>query len=400
MKVIIYLWIVIALLACQPQNQAIDEKMEEQKQSTNTKLPSVEVVNPMQRTFDTEIEITGSTKADQTVLLHAMEKGIVQVVNVDIGDRVNKGQTLVQLSNPMLVYENKISKVKIKEAEANLLAAEAGLKMQKTDERIKQGIYERLKKVYDKSLALVTLTDLDNAQRDAEFAGPQKTIALATLDKAKAELTTTKEMHAAIDERVGMLRIKAPFNGIITGRFVDPGALVQNALDNDSAKPIVSLEATTPIRLSLPLPEGDIEGIKIGDTVKVEFPTLPTANTIALISRIAQTLDPFSKTMEVQVDLQNRQGKLKAGMYAKARIKRMSSTQGLSLPHTAILMRKDAPFIMLVSDGIVEEVELQKGISGKNFFEVLNTKVKPNSKVIVKGKSTVKTGQKVNAVLN
>lgn len=391
--------VILMVYACQPQSQERTADSNTEHGSSLNKLPSVEVVNPSSRSFNSDIVITGSIKADQSVVLHAMEQGFLKSISVDIGDKVTKGQTLARLSNPMLGYELKMAEVKVKEAQAKFKTAEAKLKLNDTDASIKQGIFDRIKAVYDQSKGLTTLTELDNAQRDAEMAKAQQIAAIAELDMFKAEISAAESMKSAIAERQNMLSIKAPFSGVITGRFVDPGAMVQNALASNNAMPIVSIEAVSPIRLSLPLPESDIAGIKVGDEVAIEFPNLSSANTSAKISRIAKSLDAASKTMEVQVDLPNKGGEIKAGMYAKAMIKRASSKNSLSLPHATILMRKDAPFVMLVKDDKVEEIALHKGISGKDYFEVLNSNISKDSRVITKGKSSVKSGERVKAIL-
>jgi len=363
-------------------------------------IPSVEVIKPSTRSFNSELTITGTIKPDKSVVLHAMEQGFVKSISVDIGDRVSSGQVIARLSNPMLSYEVKAAEVKVKEAQAQLRSAQAHLKLNEAEAKVKKSIYDRLKSVYDKSKGLTTITELENAQKDSEIAMAQKEAAMANIDRYKAEIDAANSMVSAIKERSSMLSVKAPFSGVITGRFVDPGAMIQNALTSDGAMPIVSIESTSPSRLSLPLAESDISGINVGDEIDLEFPTMPGEKIKAKISRIARSLDPASKTMEVQVDLPNKDGKIKAGMYAKAKIRRASSSNILSLPQAAILMRKDAPFVMLVNqNNIVEELLLKKGISGRDHFEVLNNNINANSQIIIKGKSTVKAGQKVKAIL-
>lgn len=398
----IYILLLCALLvSCQPTsngNHNSDHASAQSRISTQNNVPSVEIVNPSIRSFSSEQVITGTVKADKMVMLHAMENGVVSSMNVDIGDKVHKGQLIAQLSNPMLNFELKAAKVKVMQARAKQKGAEAQLNLSKADADVKSSIYNKIKSVYEQSNGLTTIIELENAKREAEISNAKSQMALAEIDRYKAELDAAQYMMDAITERQSMLSITAPFSGVVSGRYADPGAMIQNALNDNDAKPLVSMESDDPVRISIPIPESDMTGISIGDPVSIEFPTMPDEALTAKVSRVSRSLDPASKTMEVQLDLKNPNSKYKAGMYVKARIQRSSSTEILSLPHAAIMMRKDAPFIMLVKNGVIEEVALKKGLSSADYFEILNSDIGSDAQVIVKGKSMVKAGQKVNAI--
>ncbi len=368
--------------------------------TTSTKKnPSVEVVNPSVRSFNSAQVITGNIRADQSVYIHAMEKGIISSINVDIGDKVSRGQTIARLSNPLINIELKEAEARLLEDQANLEAAKADLKMSQTKSKTTKSLYDKIASVYDKSAGLTTIVELENAKSESEMSSAYLEVAQANVSKCMAKIDAAKLMIRGIKERLSMLTIVVPFSGVITGRFADKGAMIQNALSEADAKPIASIASIDPVRLTLPIPETDISGIQKGDEVEIEFPSLAQQNIKAKISRISKSLDPASKTMEVQIDIPNKNEALKSGMYAKAKIRRSGSNTTLSLPNTAIHMKRDAPFVFVVKDGIVEEVQLKKGLSGKDYFQVLNNNIDASTKVIVKGKSMVKSGQAVRAVL-
>jgi multidrug efflux pump subunit AcrA (membrane-fusion protein) len=133
--------------------------------------------------------------------------------------------------------------------------------------------------------------------------------------------------------------------------------------------------------------------------VTVTFPELPGEAYSAVISRTAGALDPTSNTMEVQIDIDNREGKIKPGMYARVKINLESREGVLSLPLTASVIHENEFFVYVVNDGIVEKISIRKGLSNKDYFEVLNTQLNEKSLVIIQGKSLVTVGQKVDAVL-
>ncbi|NQY67778.1 MAG: efflux RND transporter periplasmic adaptor subunit [Flavobacteriales bacterium] len=322
------------------------------------KTTTVEVISPEQRSFKAEILITGTALPNQSVMLYAMESGIVQSINVNIGSLVNKGDVLALLHNPELIRLEEKYRAKLE---------------------AKTSIYDRLK------TSLEFTPDLTPIQLVEE--------ARVQYESAKAELSI-------IANRLNFLQVKAPFGGIITQRLVDHGALVQSGFINSDAAKIVEIQEVNPIVLTLPLPESDAASIKKGTPASVSFPELAGNSYEAKVSRTAGALDPASKTMQVEIDIDNGDHKIKSGMYAKVTMLLESQENVLSLPHTAQYLYQNELFLLVVNEGIVEQVPLRKGLSNKDYFEVLNGDISVNTKVIVQGKSLVKPGQTVEAISN
>ncbi len=327
-------------------------------QAETIKTQTVEVVKPAQRAFTAEILITGTARPNQQVVIYPMESGFVQGMRKDIGDFVRKGEVITRLINPELSREHEKKKA--------LLEA-------------KQSIYERLKSIHAQTPALTPLQMVEDAKADYLVA--------------QAELNS-------IEDRLNFLYVKAPFAGRITQRMVDEGALVQSGLTETSPQGIVELQEIDPIRLTVPLPESDIATIDKGMKVSVTFPELPGEAFSTTVSRTAGALDPASKTMQVEIDIANPKGLIKPGMYAKAVIQIDSRNGVLSLPVTAQTVYQNLPFVFVVGDdNKVSRITLRKGLSGKDYFEVLNPEIAENSLVVVQGKGLIEPGQIVKPVL-
>ena len=281
MKTIKHKYIVVGLLAAAlfisscSRGQQNGSGSTADEVSENNKIQSVEVVNPQQRSFVAEVLITGTARPNQKVTLYAMESGYVQNIFSDIGDMVSKGEVVAELANPELVRQ-------YEQQEAQLKA--------------KKSIYERLKSTREKTPGITPLQLVENAE---------------------AEYLSVDASLNAIKDRMNFLSVKAPFTGIITKRLVDHGALVQSGLTEDNPQGIVELQEISPIRLTVPLPESDIAAIEKGMDVTVTFPELPGESFKAKVSRTAEALDPASKTMQVEIDIDNPDGFIKPGMYAK-----------------------------------------------------------------------------------
>lgn len=363
MKMIKQKYIIISLLAALLFMASCSRGQQNGSSSTtdaiseNSKIQSVEVVKPQKRSFIAEILITGTARPNQKVTLYAMESGYVQNIFMDIGDMVSKGEVVAELANPELVRQYEQKKAQLK---------------------AKKSIYERLESIHEKTPAITPLQLVEDAE---------------------AEYFSVKASLNAIKDRMNFLSIKAPFAGRITKRLVDHGALVQSGLTEDNPQGIVELQEISPIRLTIPLPESDVTAIEKGMDVMVTFPELPGESFQAKVSRTAGALDPASKTMQVEIDIDNTNGFIKPGMYAKVLMQISRRDSVLSLPVTAQWIFQDLPFVLVVKDDKVERVPLRKGLSNKDYFEVLNPEITESSLVIVQGKGLVRPGQIVKPVL-
>lgn len=344
------------LFSCGTRNEQEGETDSALTQEIN-KTQSVEVVEPEKRSFSGEILITGSAEANQKVMLYAMESGYVNSINKDIGDVVKRGETIALLSNPNLVREQE-QKQAIYDG--------------------KKAVYDRLEQTHKKTPAIVPLQLVDNAKADF--------------------LLAQSELKAAGD-RLSFLRIKAPFTGLITKRMVDNGALVQSGLTEDNPQGIVEIQEINPIRVTIPMPESDVAFIHKGMDAAVSFPELEGSAFNSHVSRLAGALDPQTKTMQVELDIENPEGKIKPGMYAKVLIEISSRENVLSLPITAKLTEQNQAYVLVVNDNIVEKVPLRIGLTNKDYFEVLNAELTENSLIIIQGKGLVNVGQTVNPVI-
>jgi membrane fusion protein (multidrug efflux system) len=335
------------------------EKTEDAPAAKNpNKVQTVEVEKPQQRSFDAEILITGKAQPNQHVMLYAMESGFVKNISADIGDVVRTGQKLVELGNPELTRQREEKKAQFEAKEA---------------------VYNRLNATYEQTPALTSIQMVEDAQ---------------------SAFLSAKAAYNSVQDKLNFLTIKAPFNGIITKRMIDHGALVQSGLTQANAQGILEIQETNPIRLTIPLPESDIAGIAIGMEANVLFPDLQGEAFNVNVSRMAGALDPASNTMQVEFDIENDSGVIKPGMYAKVLIQTGGREGVLSLPVTAQWIYQNQPFVMIVNeDNVVERIPLRKGISNKDYFEVLNPEINANTQVIIQGKGMVTSGQTVRPIL-
>ena len=364
----------------------------------NAKTQTVEVVKPSPRSFKAEVLITGTALPNQKVLLHAMESGFLKSIQKDIGDFVRQGDLIAVLENPSIAQLLSDAQADLQVGHAELLTIQSELVAAQADFKAKQSLSNRLNEVYEKTPQLTPISEVERAEGDA-------LVAKAAVETTKARATAQERKIDALQKRVeiaqtrnAMLQIRAPFNGVITQRMLDKGTMVQSGISNSDAGAIVEIQDINLIRLTLPIPESDAGAIKKGMDATITFPELAGKSFKAKVSRTSKALDMTSKTMQVEIDIANPDGKIISGMYAKILMQIDSRENVLSLPLTAQIIYQDEPFVLIVKNDKVERIPLRKGLSNKDYFEVLNAEIKKEDQVIVQGKGLVKPGQNVKAI--
>ena len=320
----------------------------------DVKTPTVKVVHPELKSFTSNLKIIGNAKANKEVNLFSMEAGVVMSIKKDIGDKVNKGDVLAVLENPELSRQLIIHKAEMEVSQSN---------------------YLRLNSVFEKTPELTTINDFENIE--------------ATYKISKAKYQATKN-------RDSLLTIKSPFSGIVTQRNVEIGDMVQNSINSSSTTSLFQIMDMDVIRLIVDLPETEVDNISVGMNAKITFSELVGKEFDVKVSRMANMIDNTSKTMEVQIDIPNKNNEIKSGMYAEVNIQLQSDGEKFSLPNEAIMAVKSEFFVYKVTDGIVEKILIKKGLSNIQYFEIKSDQISSSDNIIVEGKSLVKDGMKVN----
>ena len=395
-----FVWIFcFTFYACKNDNKALKNEKQKTAHTINEKIQTVEVVKPLVRSFKGEVLITGTAMPNQTVMLHAMESGYLKNIRKDIGDLVRKGEIIAVLENPDIEQLLVDAKANFHIAQAESLTFQSELVGATADWKAKDALSKRLKEVYQKTPQLTPISEVEKAAGET-----QRMQAMIETIKAKSKaheqkIQALQQRIEMAEKRVAMLQIKAPFNGVVTQRFVDQGAMIQSGIQHTNSKAIVEIQDIDPIRLTLPIPEADAGAIKKGMDVAITFPELLGQTFKAKVSRTSGVLDPNSKTMQVEIDIANPKASIITGMYAKALMQLDARENVLSLPFTAQTMYQDEVIVLVVKNNKVERMSLRKGLSGKDYFEVLNTEITPETQVIIKGKGLVKSGQIVKPTL-
>ena len=313
--------------------------------------PFVDVIYPKTGSNAEEIQLPGNTQAFNDTPIYARTSGYVKQWYVDIGAHVKQGQLLAVIETPELDHQLAQARADLKNAQANLQISEITAKR-----------WQNLLKTN-----AVSQQETDQAVSDLSSKE-------AVVDSNKANVDRLEQLQA-------FERITAPFSGIITARNTDIGALIQ-AGDNTTPKELFHLAAIQTLRVYIPVPEVYAGSIKTGEKVNLTLDAFPNDVFIGTLVRNADAIDATSRTLNVEVDVQNPSGKLFPGAYAFVHLKVPSSAGAVTIPSNALLFRSEGLRAGVVRGGHIELVPITIGQDYGSSVEVLSG-LSPKDAVIV-----------------
>ena len=272
--------------------------------------------------------------------IEARVPGYVEQVLVDRGSVVHRGEVLVQLSAPEMRSETNASESMLRQAEAE--EAEA-----KAQAAAAASTYARLEEAAKTPGAV--------AGNELVQAGKQKESADSLVQSRSAAVFAAKARMAATGDMESYLRVRAPFDGTITDRFVHPGMMV----DPNGHTPLLKLQQTTHLRLVVPVPESYVGSIAKGKSVSFQVPAHPGKSYTGKIARIANALDAQSRTMMVELDVSDTT--LAPGMYPTVDWPVGSNDAALFVPSTSVVTTTERTFVIAAVNGHAHWIDVRKG---------------------------------------
>ncbi|MGI8743350.1 MAG: efflux RND transporter periplasmic adaptor subunit [Bryobacteraceae bacterium] len=329
------------------------------------------------RSLDRTVMLPGEILPYESVVLHARTAGYVEQVLVDRGSVVKKGQLLVKLSAPEMAAQVAEAESKVQEADSQRAEAEAQLASA-------QSTYDKLKTA---------------AATPGAIAGNELVQAEKTVDAAKAlarsregAVRAAQALVRAAKSMEEYLNLTAPFSGVITQRFVHPGALVGPG----TAEGLLELQQVSRLRLVVAVPEANATAIARGGRVQFTVPASPGQTFSGVVARISRALDPKTRTMPVELDVQNGRGLLAPGMYPQ--VSWPVHTQGavLLVPSTSVVTTTERTFVIRVRNGRAEWVNVKRGAAAGDLVQVLGT-VQAGDLVVRRGTDEIREGSAIQA---
>jgi RND family efflux transporter MFP subunit len=347
----------------------------------SAKVP-VGVVTVERKALTRKITLPGSLVAFNEATLYGKVAGYLKAISVDKGDRVRRGQSLALLEVPEMVKEIDQAQAVYQEALANLNQARAEAEL--------QGVtYKRYSEVHTKDPEAIANQELDQYRSKYEVAEANVKLVEAKVATAAANRDRLIALHQ-------YAHITAPFSGVITARFVDPGALIQAATSSTQGQAIVTVQDLDTIRVYVSVPEVNVPLIHIGAPVSIRTAAYPGKVFTASVTRFAEALDPSTRTMKTEIDVPNRDHLLRPGMYGDVMLATETVRNALVVPDSALVVEGSRKFVWVVSDENAHRIEVETGLDDGAQVEI-RSGLSGEEKLVVTGKENLAEGKAVEA---
>jgi RND family efflux transporter MFP subunit len=385
----------------------------------------VGVLTPSRKDMEVRFGTTADILASQQAAIFSKVSGYIRRIHVDRGDFVREGQLLVEIEDQEL-------QAQLQQARAGLLTGQASHQMARSTldgnraslENQRANLLkaravgendarqaDRMKALFERGL--VSATDWENARTTAEASRAQLQATEAQLRVAESQILASESQvrlaeaqietyRAALDlaqTNLANTRLVAPFAGYISQRNLDAGAAVSagSSGTNTSSLGILVLQDIRTVKVQVEVPERQIARVVPGIPVRLSVDPYTGQVFRGTVTRIVHALDPRARTMGVEVDIPNADGRLKPGMFARVDLVVDRRAGALAVPVEALRVGDGKPSVVIVRGGAVEFVPVELGVTDGGWVEITKGLGEKDS-VIVQGKDLVKPSQKVKAV--
>ena len=319
--------------------------------------------------------------AYQQTFVNARANGYVRRWLVDIGDRVKKGQLLLELDTPEIDKQLAQSRASLSQTIAALAQARANRDFAYITARREQQLFVKL---------LISAQENDQAQTQAAVWDANVKAASATVDAQRANVQQLEQL-------VSFGKVYAPYDGTITRRVVDVGTLV-NAGSGTTAAALFEIARTDPMRAFVDVPQVFAPSVHVGAEAKVAVRNFRGRVFTGRVTRTAGALDPASRTLRTEVDLANPDGELLSGMYVDVSLDVAVSHQVVRVPSSAVIADSRGVHVAVVDgSGKVRLVAVTPGLDNGNTIDLV-AGLSGGEQVMVTPPSSVTDGMQVQAV--
>jgi RND family efflux transporter MFP subunit len=327
-------------------------------QAQDKALPHLQVMRVGRLADRNEIKLPGTMQAVTEAPILARADGYLRRRLVDIGDHVRTGQVVAEIDAPELDQQVHQAEAALEQAQAAAEQAQASLEQGKANRELARITSQRLKTLAERGIS----SQQDSDQYQAQFAAQDANV--QALEKAvlaqRGNASAARANLARLHEVKGYRLVKAPFDGVITLRNVDVGALVSTGNTM-----LYRIAQTRTLRTYVNVPQVSANSVRVGQAATLTVSNFPGRTFRGNVTRTANALDPASRTMLVEVDVPNADGALIPGTYSEVDLSGAQDNPPLIVPAAAIVFRTDGAQVAVVQPD--NTVHLQRVAIGRDY---------------------------------
>jgi membrane fusion protein (multidrug efflux system) len=342
---------------------------------------TVDVVRVVERPLNVQLSLPAELTPYLSVAIYPKVTGFVKTVRVDRGSRVRAGELLGTLEAPELLAQRSEAQSKLQEAAAQLAAARS-----KAD--ADRSTYNKLKAA-SATPGVVAGNDVLIAEKAAEASQNQVAAGQQSVEAARQAVNAIRDLE-------GYLRVTAPFDGVVTERNIHPGALVGPASGSSAPVPMLRLVQNSRLRLVVPVPEAYTAEINTGTEIPFAVAAYPGQTWNGTVARIAQAVDVNTRTMAVELDVTNEDGRLATGTFCQVGWPVRRSAPSLFVPSGSVASTTARTFVVRIRNGKTEWVDVKTGLTSGPLVEVFGD-LRAGDEIASRGTDELRPGTEVRA---
>jgi RND family efflux transporter MFP subunit len=355
--------------------------------------PAVSVATAHAGLITNQLTVAGVFQPFQEIDVHGKVSGYIRHIYVDIGDRVHQGQTLAVLEVPELQAEVAGAQAGVTQTEQNIARLQSEVVREQATYAAVHANYLRLKQASDEQPGLVAAQELDDALAKDKSAESQVEAAKSAVAATQGQLEVSRAESLRVTSMEQYATITAPYNGVVTMRYADTGALIPAGTAEGLNQAVVRLAQSDVLRLRMPVPERDVPLVRVGSQVTVHVQATGQRFPGKIV-RYTRDVSNATRTMLTEVDVSNPNLTLTPGMYADVTFDLEQKNNALIVPASAII-QGDQPSVMLVDNGNrVQKRPVVLGIGSANSQEITSG-LQPGDRVVIGGQSELQPGEQV-----
>jgi len=335
------------------------------KETEAVSIPTVAVVQPASEPGNDELVLPGNLLAFEESPIFARTNGYLLRWYKDIGSKIQKGELLAAIDTPEIDQE-------LSQARASREQIKAALDLAKISA--------------DRWANLLKTDSVSQQEADQEASGYQQ--ALANLAAADANVRRLEELES-------FKNVYAPFSGVLTKRNVDPGALI-NSGAQATGKELFDVARVDPLRVYVSVPQAYAPSMKVGMKANVTLQEFPSQKFLGTVARTADAIDPATRTLNTEVDVPNKDGKLLPGSFGQVHFATGASVPRITIPVNAMLFRAEGPQVAVVDKD--NKVHLRPISIGRDFgatLEILGG-LDVSDRIVINPSDSLEEGQQVH----
>jgi RND family efflux transporter MFP subunit len=345
------------------------------------------------------LSLAGQFQPYQVVDVHPKVTGFMVKINVDIGDRVRKGQTLAVLEVPELSAQLKGTGFEVEQAKDDFLRAQHEIKRADAIHSALHADYQRLLEASKAQPGLIAQQELDDAQSKDLSSESQVDAARAAAAAAQQHESVAHSDKDRVQAMQNYTNVVAPLDGVIVWRYADTGALIQSGTNsNEQDIPIVRLSQSGLLRLRMPIPENDVQFVHVGDPMQVRVDAIGRSFTGKIV-RFTRDVNFETRTMETEIDVENQDLSISPGMYANAEMQLARVSNVTTIPVEALVLKGNQQTVLaLDSTNRIHTRSVEVGLQGSKLAEIKRG-LEPGDRVVLGGQENYAEGELVSPIL-